>query len=198
MLRARRTQPVERPQKIGRSQARKRNKISFVAAAAVLTRVQAKKKHALAKKRARKMFWRRPPIRFDTGGDTTTAAAAAIPTAGSQSTSSNCAPLQQADIDETLSEYKGAEERAKKAAADASRLAEELRQEQEHSMHNERLRNVRGGGDSKQRRNTRARILQGLEQQIKEMQRSLDEAEAAALKASRKARPSIYAQISLF
>lgn len=40
--------------------------------------------------------------------------------------------------------------------SDAARLAEELRQEQEHSMHNERLR-------------------KGLEQQLKEMQVRLDE-----------------------
>jgi hypothetical protein len=53
--------------------------------------------------------------------------------------------------------------------ADASRLAEELRQEQEHSMHNERLR-------------------KGLEQQLKEMQVRLDEAEAAALKGGKKVR----------
>lgn len=51
--------------------------------------------------------------------------------------------------------------------ADAARLAEELRQEQEHSQHVERLR-------------------KGLEQQIKEMQVRLDEAEAAALKGGKK------------
>ncbi|CAD5211296.1 unnamed protein product [Bursaphelenchus okinawaensis] len=72
-----------------------------------------------------------------------------------------------ADLDETLNEYKSAEERSKKAMADASRLAEELRQEQEHSLHNDRLR-------------------KGLEQQVKEMQVRLDEAEAAALKGGKK------------
>lgn len=46
---------------------------------------------------------------------------------------------------------------AKKASADAARLAEELRQEQEHSQHVDRLR-------------------KGLELQIKEMQVRLDEA----------------------
>jgi myosin heavy chain 6/7 len=72
-----------------------------------------------------------------------------------------------ADLDETLNELKASEERSKKAMADAARLAEELRQEQEHSMHIERMR-------------------KGLEQQIKEMQVRLDEAEAAALKGGKK------------
>jgi myosin heavy chain 6/7 len=51
-------------------------------------------------------------------------------------------------LDETLNELKATEENAKKAMGDAARLAEELRQEQEHSMHIERTR-------------------KGLEQQIK-------------------------------
>eukprot|EP01083_Nonionella_stella_P123123 370797_1 len=51
--------------------------------------------------------------------------------------------------------------------ADAARLAEELRQEQEHSMHQERMR-------------------KGLEQAIKDMQVRLDEAESAALKGGKK------------
>jgi chromosome segregation ATPase len=72
-----------------------------------------------------------------------------------------------ADLDETLNELKASEERSKKAMGDAARLAEELRQEQEHSLHTERMR-------------------KGLEQQIKEMQVRLDEAEAAALKGGKK------------
>jgi chromosome segregation ATPase len=56
---------------------------------------------------------------------------------------------------------------AKKASADAARLAEELRQEQEHSQHVDRLR-------------------KGLELQLKEMQVRLDEAEAAALKGGKR------------
>jgi chromosome segregation ATPase len=72
-----------------------------------------------------------------------------------------------ADLDETLNELKTSEENSKKAMADAARLAEELRQEQEHSMHVERMR-------------------KGLEQQIKDMQVRLDEAEAAALKGGKK------------
>ena len=73
----------------------------------------------------------------------------------------------QAELDETLTELKNADELAKKASGDAARLAEELRQEQEHSQHVDRLR-------------------KGLELQIKEMQVRLDEAEAAALKGGKK------------
>ena len=51
--------------------------------------------------------------------------------------------------------------------ADAAKLAEELRQEQEHSQHVDRMR-------------------KGLEQQLKEIQVRLDEAEAAALKGGKK------------
>ena len=40
----------------------------------------------------------------------------------------------QTDLDEMNSELRAAEERAKKAMADAARLADELRQEQEHSL----------------------------------------------------------------
>ncbi|KAI6233418.1 Myosin-3 [Aphelenchoides fujianensis] len=72
-----------------------------------------------------------------------------------------------AELDEALSELKSADELAKKASADAARLAEELRQEQEHSQHVDRLR-------------------KGLEIQIKEMQVRLDEAEAAALKGGKR------------
>ncbi|KAI6195099.1 Myosin head [Aphelenchoides besseyi] len=72
-----------------------------------------------------------------------------------------------AELDESLTELKNADELAKKASADAARLAEELRQEQEHSQHVERLR-------------------KGLEIQIKEMQVRLDEAEAAALKGGKR------------
>jgi len=72
-----------------------------------------------------------------------------------------------AELDETLTELKNADDLAKKASADAARLAEELRQEQEHSQHVDRLR-------------------KGLELQIKEMQVRLDEAEAAALRGGKK------------
>lgn len=38
----------------------------------------------------------------------------------------------QTDLDELSNELRASEERAKKALADAARLADELRQEQEH------------------------------------------------------------------
>ncbi|KAL1237357.1 Myosin-4 [Trichinella pseudospiralis] len=72
-----------------------------------------------------------------------------------------------AELDDTLNELKKVDEQCKKAMTDAARLAEELRQEQEHSMHVERMR-------------------KGLEQQVKEMQVRLDEAEQAALKGGKK------------
>ncbi len=41
----------------------------------------------------------------------------------------------QSDLDDQTNELRVAEEHAKKAMADAARLAEELRQEQEHAGH---------------------------------------------------------------
>jgi len=73
----------------------------------------------------------------------------------------------QADLDEAVAELKNSEERSKKAGADAARLAEELRQEQEHAVHVERLR-------------------KGLEQQVKDLQTRLDEAEGNALKGGKR------------
>lgn len=64
-------------------------------------------------------------------------------------------------------EVKGAEERSKKAMADAARLADELRAEQDHSMQIEKMR-------------------KSLESQVKELQVRLDEAEAQALKGGKK------------
>uniref|UniRef100_A0A0N5AUY4 Myosin head n=1 Tax=Syphacia muris TaxID=451379 RepID=A0A0N5AUY4_9BILA len=72
-----------------------------------------------------------------------------------------------ADLDEILNEYRGSEERSKAAEADAMRLAEELRQEQDHQAHVDRM-------------------CKGLEVQIKEMQTQLDEAEQNALKGGKK------------
>ncbi|CAJ0963180.1 unnamed protein product, partial [Mesorhabditis belari] len=72
-----------------------------------------------------------------------------------------------ADLDETLKEYRNAEDEAKRAISDATRLAEELKQEQEHGSSLERARKE-------------------LEQHLKEFQIRLDEAEAAALKGGKK------------
>uniref|UniRef100_A0A0R3RHL6 Myosin motor domain-containing protein n=1 Tax=Elaeophora elaphi TaxID=1147741 RepID=A0A0R3RHL6_9BILA len=71
------------------------------------------------------------------------------------------------ELDETTSQLKNTDELLKQATADAARLAEELRQEQEHSVHVERMRRA-------------------LEVQIKEMQVRLDEAEQAALRSGQK------------
>ena len=64
-------------------------------------------------------------------------------------------------------EIRGADDKAKKAIAEANHLAEELRAEQEHSAQIEKFR-------------------KGLESQIKELQVRLDEAEASALKGGKK------------
>ncbi|UYV66622.1 unc-54 [Cordylochernes scorpioides] len=73
----------------------------------------------------------------------------------------------QADLDEMLNEAKQSEERAKKAMVDAARLADELRAEQEHAVQQEKIRKA-------------------TEQQLKDMQTRLDEAEANALKGGRR------------
>ncbi len=66
-----------------------------------------------------------------------------------------------------LTESKMAEERAKKAMIDAARLADELRLEQENAQHCEKQRKV-------------------LDNQVKEMQCKLDEAEQVAMKGGKK------------
>ncbi|MCP9264596.1 Slow myosin heavy chain 1 [Dirofilaria immitis] len=71
------------------------------------------------------------------------------------------------ELDDLTSQLKNTDEMLKQASADAARLAEELRQEQEHSMHIERMRRA-------------------LEVQIKEMQARLDDAEQAALRSGQK------------
>ncbi|KAI1301484.1 Myosin heavy chain, muscle [Halotydeus destructor] len=73
----------------------------------------------------------------------------------------------QSDLDEMLNEAKQSEEKAKKAMVDAARLADELRAEQEHAGQLEKIRKHQEG-------------------QIKELQVRLDEAEQAALKGGKK------------
>ncbi|KHN87676.1 Myosin-4 [Toxocara canis] len=72
-----------------------------------------------------------------------------------------------ADLDETLNEFRASEESSKKAMAEAEHLADEVRKEQEHAAHVERMR-------------------VGLETQIRELQIQVDEAEQAALKGGKK------------
>ena len=71
-----------------------------------------------------------------------------------------------------MNELRQAEEHGKKAMTDAARMADELRQEQEHAGQIEKLR----------------RALEG---QVKELQVKVDEAEAAALHGGRKAIQSL-------
>ena len=72
------------------------------------------------------------------------------------------------DLEEANNELRAAEERAKKAAQDAARLAEELRAEQDHSMHLEKMRKQ-------------------LDLQQKELQARLDDAEANAMRGGKRA-----------
>jgi myosin heavy chain 6/7 len=73
----------------------------------------------------------------------------------------------QSDLDEMNSEVKAADERARRSQDDAARLADELRNEQEHSQQIEKFR-------------------KSMENQVKDLQVRLDEAEAQALKGGKK------------
>ncbi|EJW75539.1 hypothetical protein WUBG_13550, partial [Wuchereria bancrofti] len=68
----------------------------------------------------------------------------------------------QADLDEATKELHAADERANRALADAARAVEQLHEEQEHSMKIDALR-------------------KSLEEQVKQLQVQIQEAEAAAL-----------------
>lgn len=73
----------------------------------------------------------------------------------------------QSDLEDQANELRSVEENSKKACADAARLAEELRQEQDHASHIEKMRRT-------------------LESQVKELQVRLDEAEASSLKGGKR------------
>ena len=73
----------------------------------------------------------------------------------------------QTDLEDQAGELRNAEESAKKAMSDAARLAEEVRQEQEHASHIDKMRRT-------------------LEAQVKELQLRLDEAESNALKGGKR------------
>ena len=70
-------------------------------------------------------------------------------------------------MEDQAGELRSAEENAKKAMGDAAKLAEELRQEQDHASHIEKTRRT-------------------LECQVKELQARLDEAEATAMKGGKR------------
>eukprot|EP00058_Branchiostoma_floridae_P008932 XP_002594420.1 hypothetical protein BRAFLDRAFT_262231 [Branchiostoma floridae] len=74
----------------------------------------------------------------------------------------------QSELEEVISDHKSTEERAKKAMADTSRMAEDLRVEQENSQHAEKVK-------------------RNLDANMKDLQRRLDEAEAIALKGGKRA-----------
>ncbi|CAD6189770.1 unnamed protein product [Caenorhabditis auriculariae] len=80
----------------------------------------------------------------------------------------NDVQIARNELDECLNELKVSEERARKAAADADRLAEEVRQEQEHAVHVDRQRKA-------------------LELTSKELQAKIDDAERAMLQFGAKA-----------
>ena len=85
------------------------------------------------------------------------------------------------DLDETLSEFKAADENANRAIADAQRLADQLRNENEHcglfKDSSRSIHSVIGSLD---------RAKKSLEQQLRDLQARLDDAEAAALKGGKK------------
>ena len=75
--------------------------------------------------------------------------------------------ILKADFDEALNEVKMLDDKCKKAILDAARLADELKEEQDHAQSEEKLRKT-------------------LEEHLKELQVRLDEAEQAAMVAGRK------------
>merc|ERR1711957_436583 len=77
--------------------------------------------------------------------------------------------LQQAtgEVEESISECRNAEEKAKKAITDAALMAEELKKEQDQSSHLERMK-------------------KNMETSVKDLQLRLDEAEQVALKGGKK------------
>ncbi|XP_061080576.1 myosin-16-like [Conger conger] len=79
--------------------------------------------------------------------------------------------------EELISEFRAADERAKKAFADATRMAEELRQEQDHCSHLEKIK-------------------KNNEITIKEMQVKIEEAEQMALKAGKRTIQKLEARVS--
>merc|ERR1712020_362795 len=73
----------------------------------------------------------------------------------------------QGEVEESVSECRNAEEKAKKAITDAAMMAEELKKEQDQSSHLERMK-------------------KNMESTVKDLQLRLDEAEQVALKGGRK------------
>ncbi|XP_078681754.1 uncharacterized protein LOC144916498 [Branchiostoma floridae x Branchiostoma belcheri] len=74
----------------------------------------------------------------------------------------------QSELEETISEHKQTQDRAKRAMSETARMAEDLRSEQEHSM-------------------TADKTKRNLDANCKDLQRRLEEAEAIALKGGKRA-----------
>merc|ERR1712053_25193 len=73
----------------------------------------------------------------------------------------------QGEVEESVSECRNAEDKAKKAITDAAMMAEELKKEQDQSSHLERMK-------------------KNMENSVKDLQLRLDEAEQVALKGGKK------------
>merc|ERR1712020_381281 len=73
----------------------------------------------------------------------------------------------QGEVEESVSECRNAEDKAKKSITDAAMMAEELKKEQDQSSHLERMK-------------------KNMESTVKDLQLRLDEAEQVALKGGRK------------
>uniref|UniRef100_A0A8C8BHG5 Myosin heavy chain 2 n=1 Tax=Otus sunia TaxID=257818 RepID=A0A8C8BHG5_9STRI len=83
----------------------------------------------------------------------------------------------QNEVEDSIQEARNAEEKAKKAITDAAMMAEELKKEQDTSVHLERMR-------------------RNLEQTVKDLQHRLDEAEQLALKGGKKQLQKLEARIN--
>ncbi|UXI16071.1 very-long-chain 3R-3-hydroxyacyl-CoA dehydratase [Sarcoptes scabiei] len=84
--------------------------------------------------------------------------------------------ILKSDLDEALNEIKLLDDKCKKAIMDAARLADELREEQEHAQQEEKMRKA-------------------LDEQVKELAVRLEEAEAAAMIAGRKTIAKLEARV---
>merc|ERR1712203_1058899 len=73
----------------------------------------------------------------------------------------------QGEVEESVSECRNAEDKAKKAITDAAMMSEELKKEQDQSSHLERMK-------------------KNMENSVKDLQSRLDEAEQVALKGGKK------------
>jgi len=85
----------------------------------------------------------------------------------------------QADLDEAVSQLKAADDKVRKLNAESQRLSDELASEQDHSANSEKARKT-------------------LETQLKEFQGRLDQAEANALRGSKRAVDSLENRVSFF